>query len=258
MSWQINRERLVVLGWGRAILLQLAHPLVAAGVAEHSGYRCHPAEYLERVRGTVGGMLGLTFGSDAEIARTAARIRGIHDRVHGTLPAAAGRFPAGTAYSAHDPALLAWVHATLIDTMLVSYELLVGPLTPGARDRYCAEARGIGPLLGVPASRLPADEADLRAAMTSAAERGDLVVTPAARELAHALLFPSWRALPEPARTFGRWMTVGLLPPAIREAYGLPWGSRQERRFRASVRIVRGLRACLPSRVRDWPDARVG
>jgi uncharacterized protein (DUF2236 family) len=66
-----------------------------------------------------------------------------------------GTFPEGQRYTAHDPALLTWVHATLVDSFLLTYELFVGPLTVEERDRYCAESTAIEPLLGIPAGTLP-------------------------------------------------------------------------------------------------------
>src|SRR3712207_4774676 len=161
--WKLNREMVLLLGWGRAILLQLAHPLVAAGVAEHSAFRARPRGRICRFAQTVSAMLALTFGTPEQVARAAAGINAIHDRVHGRLREPAGRFPAGTPYSAHDPALLRWVHATLLDSTLRVYELYVGPLTPEEQDRYCAAASGVAPLLGIPDGYLPASVAELEA-----------------------------------------------------------------------------------------------
>ena len=81
-------------------------------------------------------MLALTFGSEAEAAASAARINAIHDRVHNGLEGPEG----GPAYSAHDPELLTWVHATLVESFLLTYRLFVGPVTSEEGDRYCAEA----------------------------------------------------------------------------------------------------------------------
>ena len=137
ISHRVNREAVVVLGWGRAILLQLAHPLVAVGVGAHSGFDDGALAYVQRMRRTIGAMLSLTFGTESEIRETAGRINAIHQRVHGRLDRAVGGYPAGTSYDATDPALLTWVHATLVDSQLRTYALFVG--TAGA-------GRG-GPLL---------------------------------------------------------------------------------------------------------------
>src|SRR5205085_5670935 len=95
VSRSINAERLVILGWVRAILLQLAHPLIAAGVAEHSTFRGSTSAALSRLHQTVGAMLAISFGDDPEREAALEVIRTIHRRVHGTLPSACGPFPAG-------------------------------------------------------------------------------------------------------------------------------------------------------------------
>ena len=148
ISHRVNREAVVVLGWGRAILLQLAHPLVAAGVGAHSGFDAGALAYVHRMRRTIGAMLSLTFGTESEIRETAGRINAIHHRVNGRLDCAVGGYAAGTPYDATDPALLTWVHATLIDSQLRTYALFVGPL--GARRRGSLLRRGRA---GRPATR---------------------------------------------------------------------------------------------------------
>ena len=147
-TWKLQREVVLLAGWGRAILLQIAHPLVAQGVADHSGFAAERWARVGRLKRTVEAMLALTFGTPAESAAAAAGINRIHDRVHGRLPQPAGAFASGSGYSAHDPKLLTWVHVTLVDTFLVTYERFVAPLTPAERDRYCVEATVSAPLLG--------------------------------------------------------------------------------------------------------------
>ncbi|MFI5268191.1 MAG: oxygenase MpaB family protein, partial [Chloroflexota bacterium] len=111
ISWKINREIVVVLGWPAAILMQLAHPLVLAGVLDHSVFVSDPSRRWERLRSTVESMLLLTFGTPQQVQRTAGKINAIHDYVHGRLERQEGSFAAGTWYTAHDPELLRWVHA---------------------------------------------------------------------------------------------------------------------------------------------------
>jgi uncharacterized protein (DUF2236 family) len=155
VSRRINAERLLLFAWLRAILLQFAHPLIAAGVADHSSFRGSTAAAFARLRQTVQAMLALTFGTDAEREAALEVIRGIHRRVHGTLTSAAGCFPAGTRYSAEDPALLTWVHATLIESSVLVYEQLVGPLTSAERDRYCDDAAEVAVALGASPRDVP-------------------------------------------------------------------------------------------------------
>src|SRR2546430_6121487 len=98
---KLHREVVLLAGWGRAILLQIAHPLVAQGVADHSGFAAERWARVGRLKRTVEAMLALTFGTPEESAAAAAGINRIHDRVHGRLPQPAGAFASGSGYSAH-------------------------------------------------------------------------------------------------------------------------------------------------------------
>ena len=148
VSRRINAERLVMFGWSRAILLQLAHPLVAAGVTEHSSFRGGGISAILRLHHTIRVMLALVFGDESARRAALDGIRTIHRRVNGRLPAAAGIFPARTPYSAEDPDLVLWVHATLLESIPMVYELLVQPLSDTERDAYCAEGAAIAIELG--------------------------------------------------------------------------------------------------------------
>ena len=190
---RVNGEAVVLLGWGRAILLQLAHPLVAAGVAEHSGFGGGPLNYVRRTHRTVGAMLALTFGSPEEMRDRANRINAIHRRVHGVLREPTRHFAVGTPYSATDPELLRWVHATIVESQLRAYELFVGPLTDDERDQYCAEAAEVAPLLSIPRDFLPTDAGALDRYLDAMYRSPAIEVTASARRLGRALLFPTGR-----------------------------------------------------------------
>jgi uncharacterized protein (DUF2236 family) len=249
VNWKINREIAVVAGWGRAILLQLAHPSVSAGVGDHSAFKGCPISGFRRLRSTVRAMLSLTFGDADEMIDAAAGINVIHDRVR-------GRGPDGRVYSAHDPALLQWVHATLVESIPLTYEMLVGPLTLRERDRYCVEAAIMEPLLGIPAGRLPRDAAALDIYMREMLESGNLVVNDAGRALARAILFPRKWQLAWPAFRFLQLVTIGSLPPSIREAYGFEWRAKDARALARWTAAIRLLLKVLPPFVREWPVAR--
>ena len=144
VTWKVNREMIVVAGWGRAVLLQLAHPAVAAGVHHHSSFRGSLRASVRRLQTTVRAMLSLTFGDTEQMIAAAAGINTIHGRVRGRIPEGAG-----AAYSAHDPDLQRWVHATLLESIPATYELLVGPLT--RREGSLLRGGGImEPLPGMP------------------------------------------------------------------------------------------------------------
>src|SRR5213592_2208788 len=103
------------LGGGTAVLLQVAHPLVAAGVAAHSDYQ---HDLWRRLARTLRALYLITFGTRAEADQAGAAVQAVHTHVHGKTETQLGRFPAGTAYSAQDPELLLWVHATLVEASL--------------------------------------------------------------------------------------------------------------------------------------------
>lgn len=253
---RLNAERFVLLAWPRAILLQLAHPLVAAGVFEHSSFRGGPTAAATRLRATVQAMLALTFGTPDDHRRTLDTIRSVHRRVHGRLNVALGRFPAGTAYSAEDPELLLWVHATLLDSIPPVYERLVGPLSEGERDRYCAESAAVAVALGAREEDVPRTWNALGAYLTDMYASGSLAVGDQAKELADAVLRPPLSALIAPITRLNRLVTVGMLPPHIREQYGYEWSDRHQRRLVSAFRMLGAIRRHIPDRLAHWPDAR--
>jgi uncharacterized protein (DUF2236 family) len=251
ITWKINREMIVVAGWGRAILLQLAHPAVAAGVHGHSGFRGSLRSSLRRLQSTVGAMLSLTFGDAEQMIAAAAAINAIHDRVHGPVG-----HRTGEAYSAHDPDLQRWVHATLLESIPLTYELLVGPLTLRERDRYCSEAAIVEPLLGMPAGWLPRDSEQLDTYMREMLAGRSIVVTDTSRALARAVLYPPRWYVAWPAFRATQLLTIGLLPPSIRRAYGFEWRARDARAFGRWTTLLRTSLRLLPPLAREWPMAR--
>ena len=256
VTWKVNAEVIVIAGWGRAILLQLAHPLIAAGVADHSSFNGSLLASFTRLSSTIGAMLSLTFGTDEEAISAAAAINSIHDRVSGPLAREAGSFHAGTRYSAHDPELLRWVHATLLESIPLTYELLVGRLTKEERDRYCAEAAIMEPLLDIPDGLLPRHSAQLDGYVREMLQSGRLAVTPGSRALARAVLFPRGWQLMWPVLRGPQLITIGLLPPAIREGYGFRWTVRDARALARWTEALRLLNRGMPPFLRQWPAAR--
>jgi uncharacterized protein (DUF2236 family) len=242
---------IMIAGWGRAILLQLAHPAVAAGVHDHSSFRGSLLASVRRMRSTVGAMLSLSFGDTERMIAAAAGINAIHDRVHGRV-----RGGAGEDYSAHDPDLQRWVHATLIESIPLTYELLVGPLTLRERDRYCAEAAIMEPLLGMPAGWLPRDSAQLDTYMREMLAGGRLAVTDTSRSLARAVLFPPHWYVAWPAFRAMQRVAIGSLPASIRRAYGFEWRPRDVRAFARWAVLLRTSQRLLPPFAREWPQAR--
>jgi uncharacterized protein (DUF2236 family) len=240
---RINAETRLLLGGPRALLLQLAEPKVAAGVADHSDFRSDP---FGRLWNTLDLTLTVGFG-DAEQAReAAARVARTHAGVTGTRGAGS--------YRAMDPALLTWVHATLVDSALVTYERFVGRIGPTARDAYVREMNPQGAAFGVPADRLWADHAAFDRYVRDAV--ASLRVGDEARELAAAVLRPSVTAPVTPVAGLLAFLTAGLLPEPVRGGYGLTWDPARERALRAVAAAVRAAGTLLPDRLRRWPHAR--
>jgi uncharacterized protein (DUF2236 family) len=256
ITWRVNAERIVLLGWGRAILLQLAHPLVAAGVFDHSGFRGTPYASASRLYHTVHAMLSLTFGDEVARLKTLDAIRAIHRRVNGVLLESTGCYPSGTRYSAENPDLVLWVHATLIESVVLVYERLVAPLTTAERDEYCAEAVPVAVALAAREDEVPRTWADLRAYLERMYSSNAITVGTQGRELARAVLSPSGGWLVAPATWINRMITIGLLPSAVREQYALPWTARHERTVARLVATLRLTRQVLPDAMALWPDAR--
>ena len=256
ISRRINAERIVLLGWGRAILLQLAHPLVAAGVDEHSTFRERPWSPVTRLHHTVRAMLALTFGDDAARDQAIDGICTIHRRVNGTLREPAGRFAAGTPYSAEDPDLVLWVHATLLESIPLVYDLLVAPLGTAERDAYCAEAAPVALALGARAADVPRSWSAARGCLEREHARGSIAVSSQARRVARLVLAPPIAPLVAPAAWMNRLLTIGLLPPDVRAQYGFEWRDRDARAFGRLVPALRTLRRATPERLALWPEAR--
>ena len=255
VSRKINREVVVLIGWGRAILMQLAHPLIAAAVADNSQFQHGARGYARRAYQTIGAMLDLTFGTPEEARRIVDRINGIHDRVNGRLGCRTGLYPADTPYSARDAGLLVWVHATLVESLVVTYERLVAPLSGLEKDRYAAEAAWLAGELGAPASLIPSDYAGVETFMQDARGRGEIAVGDDARRMSAALLAPP-AVLAAPVFWVSRLMTIGLLPADLRAGSGFRWDDRRRRRFERTVTAIRLTHRTLPRLLREWPAAR--
>jgi len=252
--WRIARERLLLLAGPAALLMQLAHPLVAAGVADHSGFRRDP---FARLRDTLAATLTISFGDSEQAQRAAAGVRTTHRRVRGRLPHPVGSFQAGAPYDAADPDLALWVHATLIEAALGAYHHLVRPLTEGDRARYVDEVTRFGELFGVTHDVMPPAYGDFRAYVEAMVDGPALAVGPDGHELGLAVLDPPVSAVVRPSRPVVRVVTAGLLPDRLRDAFGLVWGPKERAAFRGIGAASRAAVPMLPPGLRFWTHARV-
>jgi uncharacterized protein (DUF2236 family) len=235
---RVNRENILLLGGGRALLMQLAHPKVAAGVDEHSDFRAHP---IRRLRRTIRMTMAIVFG-DRETALAAARgVNQAHARVR------------GAGYKALDPDLLLWVYATLADTALVTYETFVQRLEPDERESFHDEFKLLGELLGIPRDRFPGTVREFDEYLEQMVSSGPVRVDARARELATQVMHPGVWMAPGPVMLPLNVVTTGLLTPALREQYGLRWGRAQRRAYRLAVAVLPRVIALTPPLLRVWP-----
>jgi len=256
VSQRVNAERVMLLAWPRAILLQVAHPLVAAGVAAHSTFADGGFAAVHRLWQTVQAMLALTFGDEVEQREAVDGILAIHRRVNGTLSEAVGPFPAGTRYSAEDPALVLWVHVTLLDSMLLAPDVLLEPLTAEERDAYCAESAWVAVALGAAADDVPTTWAAAQAYFQRVIESGVLAVGTHGRAVGKVVLSPPLGPLAAPLTAVVAFITRAWLPEAVRREYGLTWSDRDARRLPRVLKAFRAVRRALPARAAQWSASR--
>jgi uncharacterized protein (DUF2236 family) len=249
VAWRVASEGVLMLGGGRALILQVAEPRVAAGVARFSGYREAPWRRLYR---TIDVTSRIVFGTGPESAEAAASLRRVHEGIR-------GRDDAGRAYRALDPKLLMWVQATLLDTSLLIYDRYVRRLGDDERAAYYEEMKPVGEAYGIPRRRMPGDWAGFRDYFDGMVDNG-LRVTATTRDVADSVLNPE---LPLPARLPAmpavealRLLTVGALPERLRESLGLEWGPLRERLLGASQGAIRRLLPLAPATLRHFPAAR--
>jgi len=224
------------LGGGAAVLLQVAHPLVAAGVVEHSGY---DRDLWRRLVRTLRALYLITFGDKREAEHAGAAVQAVHARVRGKTKERLGMFPPGTPYSASDPELMLWVHATLVYSSLAAFERFVGPLTRSERDRYVSEMNVVAQLFGTPAQVLPSGYGSFRDYFDAELAGETITVTDPARRVASVIMATP---VPPPMRVLvpaHRLATARLLPSRLRGEYGLRWSGLHEAALPLAGRAVR-------------------
>lgn len=245
LTWRVDREAALFLGAGRALLLQLAHPWVAAAIAEHSRTLDDP---LGRFHRTFETMFTLAFGSLDQAFGAARRLHRVHGAISGELPAAVGPFPEGARYRANDAAALQWVYATLVETALLAHDLVLTPLTPEERERYYAESRLMGAMFGLAPDSLPPDWAAFARYNESMWTSDVLTVSSTAREIARQVLAGAGTFLRAPA--WYRNLTAHLLPEPLRIGFGFAHGTRERRRAERALAHIRRIYPRLPMRLR--------
>jgi uncharacterized protein (DUF2236 family) len=249
--WDYGGDTRLLATAGYALVLQVGHPVVAAGVREHSDYASDPYGRLLR---TLDYVYVMTYGGPEAAEVTGHRLRAMHKGIKGVDPQ-------GRPYSALEAEPYAWVHATLLDGIVTGHRRFGRPLSEEQIDLLYREWRALGRVIGVGDEDLPEDWAGFRAYFDRMVEerledsdviRGvmETLTSPAAPPI-RILNDRAWRIARFPMVRLFKLATVGLLPPVLRERCGFRWTRTQERELRALGAVSRGATPVLPKRLRN-------
>ena len=209
----------------RALVMEVAHPMVGAGVDRHSSFRSRP---VRRAWVTADAALRLLFGDD-DVARGAVRqIYAVHDHINGELAHGAGTWPEGTPYTAHDAELLRWVWATLVDTATTAYSRWVRPLSAEEADHFYAEMQALARFLGIPGALLPEDRRAFARYLESVLEDRALGSGAVSRALARQILWYRHWSVPSPVVRLERVLAFATLDARLLERLELRPGRADE------------------------------
>ncbi len=244
--WRVNREQVLLLGGARALLMQIAHPMVAEAVHDHSYVFRRP---LQRLHRTLSLTLTLVFGTAQEIEASLAEIERAHRPAVGVLAQSVGAHPAGALYNPRNPRQALWVFATLVEGALSGYQRFVGPLDATEQERFYADSARIGAWMGIREALLPPTYPALLAYMDAMLAEGQVAVGPKARAIAPFITGQTIAPLRPLTFPMNR-LTAGLLPPALRAQYGYAWSPADDKRLDQFSAWVRQIVPRLPPRLR--------
>jgi uncharacterized protein (DUF2236 family) len=245
MTWRVDRESALFLGAGRAALLQLAHPWVAVALEQHSSLLSQP---VARFHNTFRIVFTMVFGSAAQSIAAARTLNQLHSRIGGSMPARVAGYERGSRYEANWVPALQWVFATLVESAVLAYECVLPPLSREERENYYRESCVLAQLFGIPPATLPQDWsafADYVAKMHASEQLG---VDERSRLMAQKLLTGAGSRF-RPPRWY-RTLTAAWIPPKLRSALGLAFGSREEDSVERIRRWLPKFYATLPAAMR--------
>jgi uncharacterized protein (DUF2236 family) len=253
ITWRISGDARLFAASGYALLLQVAHPSVGAGVSQYSNFKQDPWGRLLR---TLDYTSSMVYGGPELAWQIGRRVRAMHDRIEGVRPD-------GVRYHALEPAPYAWVHATLAESIVRGHGLFCSPpLRPDETERFWSEWLRLGRLVGVREGDLPESWPELCDYFDRMVE-DELQDTEAAQDVIGALRDPAapplpwlregaWRLLRWPYARTGVLATIGMLPPVLRERLGVRWSATKQLRFRALARVSRASGPLMPPQAKRF------
>ena len=252
-TWRISGDARIFGASGYALLLQVTHPSVGAGVSEHSNFKEGPWGRLLR---TLDYTTSVVYGGPDLAWEVGRRVREMHKRIKGVRPD-------GERYHALEPAPYAWVHATLAESIVRAHNLFCRPaLGAWETDEFWEEWRRMGRLIGVRYEDLPETWPGLLSYFDRMVA-DELRDTEAAQDVLTSLISPTapplpgmrdwvWRVVSWPSTRAGSLATLGMLPPNLRERLGVEWTPSRERRFRRMAAVTRRARPLMPPQARSF------
>jgi len=245
LSWKVNREAALFLGAGRATLLQLAHPWVAAALDQHSNLRTDP---LARFHNTFRMVFTMIFGTLGQALAASRHLYLLHTQIQGELPASVAAYACGSRYKANDVNALLWVYATLVESALLAYDSVLPPLSKDERELYYLESRRMAALFGIPATALPPDWSGFEAYNRAMWMSEKLGVNSLSREMAHRVLYGRGSFVPIPH--WYRALTTAWLPERLRGEFALEYGQREEKAMARASNLLPRMYHRLPAVLR--------
>ncbi|MGH2713320.1 MAG: oxygenase MpaB family protein, partial [Thermoleophilaceae bacterium] len=165
----------------------------------------------------------------------------------------AGRYPAGTAYDSRAEELKMWVHATLIDTAVLTYERFVGPLAEAELASYYEDVKRLGDQFGISRELQPQSWSEFQRYVTDTLASDEIAATETLRELGEMLRRPPLPLARVPVARVVNLFTAATLPPELRAELGLPWGRADAAALRVQAAAVRRMLPLMPPRYRySW------
>lgn len=243
MTWKIFREPGVLIGSYRALLLQVAHPAVGAGVKIYSNFQ---KDYLGRAYRTFLNMASIFFGSCSHAKKTAAHLHTMHYRIRGSYPTRSGGVQK---FCANDPVLLSWILATLVDTGLQSYQKLRPALSIEEKEQFLQEVQIIAQLMGIPQGYFPESYEKFVSYFKQVLQSNQLEIGLTAKTLSKDILRGPFSFL----RRNNELFATGLLPEELIKKYRLPWNLVRRQRFEKRLGLIRWLYARCPQSLRYAP-----
>ena len=250
MMWRIGKETIGFFGGGRAALLQLAHPWVANSIDQHSQTRSDP---LGRFRRTFINVFTMIYGSTDQVMRVANNVHNIHNNIKGVLVEDSGAFAKDSYYQANEAGAMLWVHATLWDTQVRMYELVFPALTRAEKEAYYQETKLFAYLFGIADDMLPPDWDAFQEYMETMYNSDQIVARRVGREMGDMIF--NFRGPLKPALSLLQVLTAYMMPPRLREEFGLPADTAANRKlYERGMKTVKAVYPHLPDRLRYVPS----